>query len=150
MRFKRLQGLLIAALFVASPWVQAQQAVNSPVTVYKTPTCSCCSAWVEYLEDEGFAVTTHDLTNLTEIKIKHGLTDPKLASCHTAIVDGYVVEGHVPANDIRRLLRERPPLVGITAPGMPQQSPGMFSRDPKNYDVLGFDADGKVSVYSRY
>jgi hypothetical protein len=149
MRFISL-GLLIAALFVASPWVQAQQAANSPVTVYKTPTCNCCSAWVEYLEDEGFAVTTHDLPDLTEIKIKYGLTDPKLASCHTAIVDGYVVEGHVPANDIRRLLRERPPLVGITAPGMPQQSPGMFSRDPKGYDVLGFDADGKVSVYSRY
>jgi hypothetical protein len=149
MRFISL-GLLIAALFVASPWVQAQQAANSPVTVYKTPTCNCCSAWVEYLEDEGFTVTTHDLTDLTEIKVENGLTDPKLASCHTAIVDGYVVEGHVPANDIRRLLRERPPLVGITAPGMPQQSPGMFSRDPKGYDVLGFDANGKVSVFSRY
>ena len=71
-------------------------------------------------------------------------------SCHTAIVGGYVVEGHVPANDIRRLLDDRPDVVGITAPGMPQLSPGMASRTPKNYDVLSFDKDGQIELFSRY
>ena len=84
------------------------------------------------------------------VKAKNGLTDPRLRSCHTAVIDGYVVEGHVPVNDILRLLKERPPIVGITAPGMPQLSPGMHSLIPKDYDVLSFDKEGNISLFSRY
>ena len=120
------------------------------ITVYKTPTCGCCQAWVEYLEDEGFKVNAHNLTDLSHIKANAGLDDPRLHSCHTAIVDGYVIEGHVPASDIKRLLTERPPLLGLTAPGMPQLSPGMASRIPKDYDVLSIDKQGKAAVFSRY
>jgi len=85
------------------------------------------------------------------IKAKYGVTQ-KLASCHTAIVDGYVIEGHVPAADVARLLKERPDVVGLTAPGMPMKSPGMQKpgQTPKNYDVLAFDADGKSQVFTHY
>lgn len=138
-----LAPVLLTLLFVRP--VHAEE-----ITVYKTPTCGCCSGWVDYLRDSGFDVTTHDLKDLTQIKHQHGLTDRRLMSCHTAIVDGYVVEGHVPVNDIRRLLEERPDIVGITAPGMPQMSPGMRSLVPKDYDVLSFDRQGRVHVFSRY
>ena len=120
------------------------------ITVYKSPTCGCCQGWVEYLEDNGFKVETIDTHNVYEIKQQNGLTDSRLASCHTALVEGYVVEGHVPADDIWKLLSERPPVVGITAPGMPQMSPGMNSIEPKGYDVLTFDSGGRVTVFSRY
>lgn len=127
-----------------------QRLFGQPITVYKTPTCGCCSGWVDYLKQQGFKVTTHDLPDLSDIKRQHGLSDPQLASCHTALVDGYVIEGHVPADDIWRLLQQRPAVTGLTAPGMPQLSPGMMSIEPKAYDVLSFDAEGKISVFSHY
>ena len=120
------------------------------ITVYKSATCGCCGGWVDYLRDKGFRVETHDTDNLVDIKAKLGLTDRRLMSCHTAIVDGYVVEGHVPVNDIQRLIDEKPDIIGITAPGMPQFSPGMHSIEPKDYDVLSFDKNGKVELFSRY
>ena len=120
------------------------------ITVYKTPTCGCCAAWVDYLRDNGFQVEAHNMPTLAGIKTKHGLTDRRLMSCHTAIVDGYVVEGHVPVDDIRRLLEDRPDILGITAPGMPQLSPGMHSIIPKDYDVLSFDEQGRIELFSRY
>ena len=120
------------------------------ITVYKSPTCGCCQGWADYLKDNGFTVETVNTSKLDEIRKEHGLTNPRLASCHTAVVGGYVVEGHVPADDIWRLLSERPAVVGITAPGMPQMSPGMRSIEPKGYDVLSVDSDGRVSVFSRY
>ena len=125
-------------------------ATAETITVYKSPTCGCCNGWVDYLRDEGFTVETIETDVLTEIKADHGLTDGRLMSCHTALVDGYVVEGHVPVNDIRRLIEEKPDIVGITAPGMPQMSPGMNSLIPKEYDVLSFNKDGEVKVFSRY
>ena len=127
-----------------------QQGIGQPITVYKTATCGCCQGWVDYLETQGFRVQSHDVQNLDEIKARNRLTDGRLKSCHTAIVDGYVVEGHVPADDIRRLLAQRPEIVGITAPGMPSMSPGMNSLEPKGYDVLSFDARGNIEVFSRY
>ena len=127
----------------------AAEPANS-ITVYKTPTCGCCGGWVDYLRDKGFLVESHDMQTLSDIKAKLGLTDPRLMSCHTAVIDGYVVEGHVPADDIRRLVSEQPDIVGITAPGMPQMSPGMHSEIPKDYDVLSFDADGNIEVFSSY
>ncbi len=120
------------------------------VTVYKSPTCSCCNGWVEYMRENGFAVQTVDRENLVDIKKELGLTDGRLMSCHTAVVDGYVIEGHVPADDVRRLLSERPDVVGITAPGMPQLSPGMHSVKPENYDVLTFDSEGRIETFSSY
>lgn len=140
-------AVLVAA---ASIWWLLPTGQAETVTVYKTPTCGCCSAWVDYLRDEGFEVEAHNLTDLTDVRAQHGLTDRRLMSCHTAVVGGYVVEGHVPVDDIRRLLNERPDVVGITAPGMPQLSPGMASRIPQDYDVLSFDKRGRIERFSRY
>ena len=125
---------------------------NGPeITVYKSPTCGCCTAWVSYLEEEGFQVTAIDRDDVDSIKTKLGLTNPALKSCHTAVVDGYVVEGHVPANDITRILSERPSdIIGISAPGMPMLSPGMASREPKNYAVVSFTDTGEPEIYSQY
>ena len=124
---------------------------NAEITVYKSPTCGCCKEWVTYLQEEGFNVTAIDHDDVDSIKVKYGLTDPKLKSCHTAIVDGYIVEGHVPASDIERLLRTRPKNIkGLSAPGMPMMSPGMASRTPKDYDVLSFTESGDTTVYSQY
>ena len=120
------------------------------MTVYKSPTCSCCKDWVTYIEKSGYTVTTVEHENIDSIKTEHGLTDPSLKSCHTAIIDGYVIEGHVPVTDIERLLSERPDVVGLTAPGMPMMSPGMGSEIPKDYDVLAFDENGRSEVFSSY
>ena len=130
--------------------LNAGLASELQITVWKTPTCGCCQAWVDYLEDSGFTVTAHDVDDLTPIKQELGLTNSALYSCHTALIDGYIVEGHVPASDIKRLLAERPEIIGITAPGMPQMSPGMHSIEPKGYDVLQFNVHQQLSIFSRY
>jgi hypothetical protein len=121
-----------------------------PITVYKSPTCGCCEKWVSYLEHRGFSVTAINHDHVDEVKAEHGLTDPSLKSCHTALIDGYVIEGHVPASDIERLLAERPNVVGLSAPGMPMMSPGMSSLIPKDYDVLAFLKNGSSWVFSSY
>lgn len=144
-----LTGTVLSALLIVA-FTTPRFAYAEKVTVYKTRTCGCCNGWVDHLRNNGFDVETRDLENLAGIKSQHGLTDPRLMSCHTAIVDGYVVEGHVPAADIYRLLEEKPDIVGLTAPGMPQLSPGMHSEVPKDYDVLSFDEQGQVKVFSRY
>lgn len=142
---------LVALLLLSLPFAGTTLATDSDeIVVYKSPTCGCCTGWIEYLEKNGFKVQAHNTNQLNEIKAKLGLTDGRLMSCHTAVIDGYVVEGHVPAGDIKRLLSERPDITGITAPGMPQLSPGMQSEIPKDYDVLSFDADGRTEVYSSY
>lgn len=120
------------------------------VEVWKSPTCGCCTGWVEYLEDEGFEVVAHDTDEVDAIKTALGLVDPRLKSCHTATIDGYVIEGHVPVSDIERLLAERPNVIGISAPGMPMMSPGMGSREPKDYDVISFDENGDTALFSRH
>ncbi|MFQ5581574.1 MAG: DUF411 domain-containing protein [Mariprofundaceae bacterium] len=122
------------------------------VVMYKSPSCDCCSGWAEHLRREGFSVTEKKRDDMDVIKAANGVTD-KLASCHTAIVDGYVIEGHVPASDIRRLLQEKPAnVVGLTAPGMPMKSPGMqpAGLPPRAYDVFAFDKKGNVKVFSKY
>lgn len=124
---------------------------KTEITVYKSPTCGCCKEWVTYLEEEGFKVTAIDSSDVDAIKVKYGLPDPELKSCHTAIVDDYIVEGHVPASDIQRLLKTRPTNIkGLSAPGMPMMSPGMASRTPKDYAVLSFTESGETAVYSQY
>ena len=128
-----------------------EQSLANEITVYKSPTCGCCTAWVDHLKAEGFEVTAINRDDMKSIKQQYGVSD-KLASCHTAIIDGYVLEGHVPASDVKRLLKEKPTIIGLTAPGMPMKSPGMQAEGlpPKGYDVLAFDKQGKTSVFSHY
>jgi len=128
-------------------------ATPTEVTVYKSSTCPCCEGWIRHMRNAGFKVTTeiHD-NDMDRIKAENGISD-KLASCHTAKVGGYVIEGHVPAADVKRLLREKPAdVVGLTAPGMPIQSPGMQAEGlpTKGYDVIAIKKDGSTEVYSHY
>jgi len=132
-----------------SPAISAN-ATPLKMEVWKTPTCGCCQAWVTYLEDNGFEVVAHDLPDVTPIKVSLGLTDAKLHSCHTGKIGGYVVEGHVPVSDIKRMLTEKPEIVGLTAPGMPMYSPGMASIVPRDYDVLEVAPSQKTKVFSSY
>jgi hypothetical protein len=119
------------------------------MTMYKSPSCACCDKWVAHLERNGFVVETIKYQKMYEIKEREGLT-AQTASCHTAFVDGYVVEGHVPARDIKRMLSERPQVKGLTVPGMPMGSPGMEGDYRDSYDVLTYDLQGNTEVYSSY
>ena len=146
----------IATEAVANATTVASTTANTQpkfprITVYKSPTCGCCSGWVTYLKNEGLSVTAIDTDDVDTIKVENGLTDQKLMSCHTALVGGYVIEGHVPVADIKKLLSEKPDnIIGLTAPGMPMYSPGMASLIPKDYDVLSFNKTGETTVYSSY
>ena len=124
-------------------------ADDPTIAVYKTPTCGCCTKWVSHLQDNGFEVKTTDLSDLRMVKSMSGIK-PELASCHTAKVDGYVIEGHVPADDIKRLLAERPEAKGLTVPGMPLGSPGMETPQSQRYQVLLLDQDGSTSVFAEH
>jgi hypothetical protein len=124
-------------------------AADSQVTVFKTRTCSCCGKWVEHLRANGFDVTVQEVEDNVEYCHKYGVPD-RLQSCHTAVVEGYAIEGHVPAADIQRLLRERPKAKGLAVPGMVTGSPGMEGPASEAYSVLIFDADGRSSVYQNY
>ena len=121
-----------------------------PVTVWKSPYCGCCQGWVDYMKDNGFDVTAHNVEDTNSIKQELGITDPTLHSCHTAKIGDYLIEGHVPVSDIRKLLEEKPDVLGLTAPGMPSMSPGMNSIEPKGYDVLQFDKDQNTALFSRH
>jgi hypothetical protein len=120
------------------------------VTVYKSPTCGCCRKWVDHLRANGFAVTTRDMDDLSEVKATFGVP-AALQSCHTATLGTYVVEGHVPADVIHTLLRERPKIAGLAVPGMPAGSPGMEMPGgaADHYDVVAFTRDGKTHVYAK-
>jgi hypothetical protein len=153
-----MRRLLVAVLFVmplSASSFGAQQTRPAPsalprVVVHKDPNCGCCSLWIQHLERAGFAVTVSPDTDLPAVRKKNGVAS-SLQSCHTALVGGYVVEGHVPADDVKRLLRERPKVVGIAAPGMPIGSPGMEQGSTKQpYDVLAFDSTGRTTVFSKH
>lgn len=143
----------IAATGLGASLVMAQQkAAANTVVVYKTATCGCCGIWVEHLKVAGFQVETHNVEadKVAAVGKDAGVTD-ELSSCHTAKVGGYVVEGHVPAADIQRMLREKPAIAGIAAPGMPLGSPGMEAGGRKEaYDVIAFTKDGKKSVFASH
>lgn len=139
------RSVLMAALTMGLPLA----AAASEVMVYKSPTCGCCSAWVDHLKANGFEVEVENVQNLNPIKQQHGVTR-ELASCHTATVDGYVIEGHVPASDIKRLLSERPAVAGLAVPGMPMGSPGMEGPRKQAYNVMSFDKSGRAEVFSRH
>jgi hypothetical protein len=121
------------------------------VSVHKSPTCGCCGDWVKHMQQSGFAVETHDVDNLNDIKTEVGIP-PAMGSCHTAKVGKYFVEGHVPAEDVKRLLAENPDAKGLTVPGMPVGSPGMESPsgEVQPYDVLLVAHDGSTSVFASH
>jgi hypothetical protein len=119
------------------------------VQVYKSPTCGCCTKWVSHMEENGFNVTTTDLRDVRPVKQRFGLPG-QLASCHTALIDGYVVEGHVPADVVKKMLRESPDVAGIAVPGMPIGSPGMEveGRQADAYDIVAFTKSGSTSTFA--
>jgi len=121
------------------------------VTVYKSASCGCCAEWIEHMKDSGFPVEFHNQENLQEHKVRAGL-GPGMGSCHTAFVGDYAIEGHVPADDVKRLLKEKPDISGLTAPGMPMQSPGMAPKGskPAGYDVIAYKDGEKVGAFSQY
>jgi hypothetical protein len=134
----------LAALVLLTTVAIATEPIE--IAVYRTPTCGCCSKWVKHLEEHGFAVVDHVVPDLSAMKAENGIT-PALASCHTAFVGGYVIEGHVPADDIAELLETRPAVSGIAVPGMPIGSPGMEGPNPESYRVLSFDHTGKIATF---
>ena len=121
------------------------------VTVYKTSSCGCCRLWVDHLKAAGFDVQAMDVSaeQVRAVSKAAGLKDDEV-SCHTAKVGNYVVEGHVPADDIKRMLKEKPAIAGIAAPGMPQGSPGMEQGSKDPYDVVAFTKDGKTTVFAKH
>ncbi|WP_082576932.1 DUF411 domain-containing protein [Acidovorax sp. Root70] len=140
------------ALALAPQLSRAATATATPVEVWKDPNCGCCHDWIAHMEANGFSVTIHDTGN-NAVRARLGLPQ-KLGSCHTALVGGYLVEGHVPASDVRALLQQKPKALGLTVPGMPVGSPGMDGavygdrRDP--YDVLLVAHDGSTRIFKSY
>ncbi len=141
------RGVAAAAAEVLAPAL-LRAAAGTPMMVYKDPNCGCCHNWVEIMRTSGFEVSVRDTGDMTSIKSRYKV-GRNLASCHTALVGGYVVEGHVPADVIRKLLADKPKVVGIAVPGMPVGSPGMEGGTKQAYDVLTFDAAGKTTVFAK-
>ena len=139
-----LAGLALA-IALTSGGVEAQKPVAAQV--FKDASCGCCANWVEHLRRKGFAPTSENVADINAVKSKYGVP-AQTRSCHTALVGGYVIEGHVPAADIQRLLKEKPKVAGLAVPGMPIGSPGMEGANPRPYDVLAFDKTGKTTVFS--
>lgn len=144
-------GLAVAAgALLAWGAIDDHAADAATLTVYKSPSCGCCGAWVEHMRAAGFEMKVQDLggEELAAVKARHGI-HVGLASCHTAVVAGYAVEGHVPADLVQRLLRERPAVAGLTVPGMPPRAPGVDAPTGPAYDVLAFGGDGSTELYAR-
>ena len=142
-RRNAMMALLVGLLGLASgAW-----AGGPLVTVYKSPTCGCCGKWVEHLRQAGLQVEVRETGNLDAVKQRLGVSR-KLGSCHTATVGGYIIEGHVPAAQVQRLLREKPPVAGIAVPGMPVGSPGMEGPGGKPYQVVSWRKGGTVEMVS--
>lgn len=141
-----------AAVAAAAAFGPALAAPAQPlVEVWKSPSCGCCQAWIDHLQTNGFQVKAHDVPGPADYREKFGLA-AQYGSCHTAKVQGYVLEGHVPASEIRRLLKERPQALGLAVPGMPVGSPGMEVQGGRvdAYDVLLVTQDNHATVYQRY
>ena len=138
-------ALLLGTAFIGT----AALAETPTISVYKSPTCTCCEKWIAHLEQEGFDVDAIDTSDLGIVKSMAGIP-PEQASCHTARVGDYVIEGHVPAQDIRRLLAEHPDARGLTVPGMPLSAPGMDVPSTQHYQVLLIGKDGGTSVFAQH
>jgi hypothetical protein len=142
--------MALALTTAAAPTSPSPAAAKKPtITVYKDPSCGCCKKWIEHLVKHGYSVDAKDTPGMTEIKRTLGVPD-RITSCHTAVVNGYLIEGHVPAADIDRLLAQKPTIAGLAVPGMPMGSPGMEGGTPQRYQVLAFDKKGKTTVFASH
>ena len=138
--------LALAAALLPGPAPGAREVIE----VYKSPACGCCGEWIKHLRANGFEVRAHDVADSAEYRRRYGVPEA-FASCHTARLGGYVIEGHVPAREIGRLLTERPRAQGLAVPGMPAGSPGMEQEGRRDrYEVLLFQRDGRHVIYARY
>ena len=143
--------ILISVLsLVVGPIAFAKDIISKEITVYKNPECGCCKKWVSYLKENNYKVIEKDTHNVLAVKKRLGVPE-KVAACHTAVIDGYVIEGHVTNRDIKRLLLFRPEVKGIAVPGMPIGTPGMEQGNTKeSYNVMSFDKDGNTKVYIKH
>ena len=148
---KQVKTFLAAVFLASSMSVQAEEAVaDKEMTVYRSPTCGCCGKWIDHVKQNHFVVKDIVSDDMQAIKKKLGVPE-QLASCHTAVVDGYVIEGHVPAADIEKLLQTKPKVTAISAPGMPMGSPGMeMGSRQDDYAVVSFDDAGNVQVFAEH
>lgn len=154
MRNRILAFTMVAAVLGFAIVTSAQPkspAAGPKVVVYKTSSCGCCKMWVDYLKKNGFDVEAKDVSSdaVRAVSKAAGLKDDD-TSCHTAKIGNYVVEGHVPVEDINRMLKEQPAIAGLSAPGMPAGSPGMEQGSKEAYDVVSFTKDGKTAVYAKH
>ena len=148
-----ITGLVAVGLTGRRLWAELSSGPTSPtpISVYKSSTCTCCAKWVDHIRASGFAPTVRDEEEMDRLKDKLGVP-AGVRSCHTARVEGYLIEGHVPASDIRRLLAERPRTAGLAVPDMPPLTPGMAPPgvEPGDFDVVAFQADGTTRVFARH
>jgi hypothetical protein len=146
-----------AAAFLALSLTTAAARIPDPaatgkkptITVYKDPSCGCCKAWIAHLVKAGYTVDAKDSPNMAEIKRDLGVPDA-LKSCHTGIVDGYIIEGHVSPEEIDQLLAQKPKVAGLAVPGMPMGSPGMDGGAKQHYQVVSFEKNGKTKVFASH
>jgi hypothetical protein len=147
---KAFTAMVVGGALLLGGIVAAQRTAGPTVEVFKSPTCGCCANWVKHLEANGFTTKVTDVDDMTQVKAKYGVPG-RLQSCHTAVVNGYVLEGHVPAADVQRLLKERPSVAGVAVPGMPIGSPGMEQGSiVQPYNVMTFDKQGQTSVFASH
>ncbi|MCK5889820.1 MAG: DUF411 domain-containing protein [Methylococcales bacterium] len=145
----RIKTSIVLSLLVLSFNSYAEEKAKD-IEVYRSPTCGCCSQWISHLKKNNFNVKDHVIDDVQMIKDKYGISK-EMSSCHTALVDGYLVEGHVPASDILTLLKDKPKIVGISVPGMPMGTPGMEMGSKKDaYKVVSFDQENKYKVFNSY
>lgn len=148
-----LAGCLLSInAYAESVWDKPSGKISgaAEITVYRSPSCGCCGRWLTHMEQQGFKVTDIKIDDVNPIKQKYDVP-PQLASCHTAVIQDYVIEGHVPAGDIKRLLADKPDLVGLSVPAMPAGTPGMEvggRKDP--FSVVSFDKQGRSMSYRDY
>ena len=135
---------------ITSEATGVQAALTSEITVFRSPTCGCCGKWIEHAEAAGFQVKDEVTEDMSAIKQQYGVPQT-LTSCHTTVVGNYIIEGHVPAEDVQRLLMEKPDVAGIAVPGMPIGSPGMESGDyVEPYNVFSFTESGETTVFAEH
>lgn len=141
-------AVLLGGAAIGTPLLSATPAAAQTVEVWKSPSCGCCGGWIDHMKAAGFTVRVHDVDDVWPVKADKGVPET-MGSCHTAVVDGYVVEGHVPAADVRRMLVEKPAVKGLAVPGMPQSAPGM-DMPGQPYEVLSFGGAAGTMVWARH
>ena len=143
-------GFIVIAIALSSTTATAEAAEGLNITVYRDPACSCCGGWIDYLSTQGFTPKVIMTADMEALKQQQGVPS-ELASCHTAVIQNYVIEGHVPAEDIKRLLAEHPRVKGIAVPGMPIGTPGMESGETHDtFSVISFDQQGNTKAFNQY